>query len=279
MHIWNYPIYLPYLQPELTDDAVKDAEARIGYKLPEAYIKILKEQNGGYIRYSYPDYDLSQHSIICGIGPYYPNIVDERAPLTDYEGLVSFETKGLLPFDGDGHWYICMDYRQNQEEPEITYIELEQEIQKKVARTFTEYLSKLGYCEYEELGSGDFGYVIETHLPIQEVIKAIEDAVNIKFEYLGDDGSSDTYRGKIGSTWIFIEPNKVKKAFIRTTDDRYEELKHLIGGTALCYPEIPEDAITFSAIDETVEEYLVNILSKEFTIKHAREYLDITVVT
>ena len=53
--IWRVPAYLPYLQPALTEEAILAAENSIGFKLPTAYLELLREQNGGYIRYSLPE--------------------------------------------------------------------------------------------------------------------------------------------------------------------------------------------------------------------------------
>ncbi len=72
--IWQVPAYLPYLQPELTDDAIAAAEKAIGYTLPAEYLELLRIQNGGYIRLSLPE---MVHDSIAGIGPYFPSLTDK----------------------------------------------------------------------------------------------------------------------------------------------------------------------------------------------------------
>ena len=53
-HLWRVPVGDSELHP-LTGEMVRDAEERLGVKLPAAYIAILNAQNGGYLRYdSYP---------------------------------------------------------------------------------------------------------------------------------------------------------------------------------------------------------------------------------
>jgi hypothetical protein len=37
----------------LTDEMVQLAEARLGYKLPAAYLDLLRQRNGGYLKHGY----------------------------------------------------------------------------------------------------------------------------------------------------------------------------------------------------------------------------------
>jgi hypothetical protein len=115
--IWQVPAYLPYLQPPLTDQAVASAEKKIGFKLPTAYLDLLWKQNGGYIRFSLPD--LVHHSI-AGIGPHFPSLTG--FDWDDAQDGVSFPLQGLVPFDGDGHWHMCLDYRRNSANPSVTVV-------------------------------------------------------------------------------------------------------------------------------------------------------------
>ena len=83
--IWRVPAYLPYLQAELTDDAIAAAE----------------------------------------------------------EEYVSYPLAGLVPFDGDGHWHVCLDYRNNQFALSVSYIDVECDDETPIASSFSEYLSLL----------------------------------------------------------------------------------------------------------------------------------------
>ncbi|UZJ64619.1 SMI1/KNR4 family protein [Sphingobacterium sp. KU25419] len=105
-NIWSVPKYLPYVQPELTPELLEQAQKQIGYKLPEKLVEILKIQNGGYIRYKIAETPQEQ---IMGIGPFFPSLTD--FDWAESQQYVSFELDGLVPLDGDGHWYICLDYR------------------------------------------------------------------------------------------------------------------------------------------------------------------------
>ena len=47
-------MYLPYVQLWLTAATIQATEARIGYRLPAAWIALLRIQNGSYIGQALP---------------------------------------------------------------------------------------------------------------------------------------------------------------------------------------------------------------------------------
>ena len=257
--IWRTPKYLPYVQPALTHEALAAAETQLGHKLPIEYIELLKIQNGGYIRYSIAE---TGHSVIAGIGPYYPSITDlpDWSDSEDWE--LSFALDGLVPFDGDGHWHICFDYRNQQLEPEITLIDIESSAEEVIAPSFKAYLSLLVMEDENE-------YVIETNLPIDEAIKQIAAIATIDFE------APDTwaygyamYRSKYLGKWVWISPNKVPAGFVREDDKRFDELKSQMETSALRFPELPENALLISTSDEKTTQSLISLLTKNaFSIK------------
>ncbi|MFO0936321.1 MAG: SMI1/KNR4 family protein [Gemmataceae bacterium] len=136
--IWRVPAYLPYLQPPPSVDVIALAEKEIGYRLPEEYLDLIRKQNGGYIRYKLPE---SPHDTIAGIGPYFPSLT--RFDWKEIQGHVSYCLEGLVPFDGDGHWYLCLDYRNNAEMPRITFVDIECDKESNVADSFVDYLDRL----------------------------------------------------------------------------------------------------------------------------------------
>jgi hypothetical protein len=72
--IWAVPAYLSYLQPPLTPEVVAAAETTLGVRLPAAYLSLLQDRNGGYVRRVCPD---SPHQMIWGVGPHFPTITDQ----------------------------------------------------------------------------------------------------------------------------------------------------------------------------------------------------------
>jgi|GEM_PF-3652990 len=138
--IWERPVYLSEVQPPLTNQAIQETEIAIGYRLPVAYTKLLETQNGGSIRCALEH--LPCHLAIFGIGP------NEESITNNF--YLKFIPEGLIPFDGDGDFCLCMDYRNNPDNPAITalhgscdeqvfYVEREQPI----AGSFKEYLDLL----------------------------------------------------------------------------------------------------------------------------------------
>jgi len=260
--LWQVPKYLPYVQPNLTDDIIANAEKKIGYKLPKEYVDILKIQNGGYIRFRLPETSNEQ---IYGIGPFFPSLTDHD--WTDYEGTVSFELTGLVPFDGNGHWYLCLDYRPNKTQPEITFIDTESDYEKPIAKTFHEYLKLL------EIDT-DNEFVIETHFTIEELVTKVSSIADIKFEEPDSFAHGyPIYRSKYKDSWVWISPNKVPSGFIRETDDRYEELKSQMLPTSLRYPEISSDFIFINVSDDLQRQKLFDILTTQgIKISEAKTY-------
>jgi len=262
-YIWSTPKYLPYLQPALTEEAIKEAERKMGYKLPNEYLELLTIQNGGYIRYTIEE---TPHSRISGIGPYYPSITRFEW-LKEYEGL-SFEIDGLFPFDGDGHWNICLDYRKNKIEPEITYIDTEMDFEKPIAKNFKEYIDKLVIEAENE-------YVIETNVSIEEILKLISSAINKEF------GKPDLlahgypiYSNKFNNTWIWVSPNKVPSGFIRSGENRYDELKGQMEVLSLKFPEVNPNSFLITFSDKEHTEELISLLTeKGLIIRELKEYV------
>lgn len=236
--IWQVPAYLPYLQPELTDEAVADAERRIGYRLPEAYLGLLRVQNGGYIRPGLPE---QVHDVIRGIGPNYPAL--KAVDWDEDREYVSFPLDGLVPFDGDGHWHLCLDYRQDPERPAVTLADIECDCETSIAASFEEYLALLE----DKAEEGDL--VISGVSDITGFLERLGEHLGTSFEDQGTWAHGyPLYRAKVGdSEWIWISPNTVLRGFVRESEPNYEQLKNLMPGKADRYSGLPTDSYIVSA--------------------------------
>lgn len=263
--LWRKPIYLPYLQPKLTDDILKQAEKQLGYKLPVEFVALLKEQNGGYINMSIHEFP---HDIIFGIGPYFPSLLD--FDFEEIQKYVSYSLKGLIPFDGDGHWYLCLDYREDNSSPYVTFIDLECDEQEIIAKSFSEYLSKL------EMQVDD-KYVIEGIDSIERILNQLSRLLKSSFPTPDSfDHGYPIYRAKLGDEnnpeWIWISSNIVPNAYVRENDRRYNELKLLVTDNKKRYDKLPEHSYLVSFTDGVRKEILEAFASLNLELKELSQY-------
>ena len=242
---WRTPAYLPYVQPVLTQTAIAQAEAALGVKLTRAYLACLQVQNGGYIRFELPDKGLP-HDSIWGIGPHFPNINDYQQaldPEADDEGECwsPRDCSRLVPFDGDGHWFLCLDYR-NGEEPGVAVIDVETGRDLQIASTFEDYLRLL----VPSYGSNFLG--LRTVVSIDEVAHRLRPFTGADFDPASDqDHGYPVRRCKLhyggDQEWLWLSPNQCARGFVRATDHRYAELKNSLPGNALRLPEYPDAGV------------------------------------
>ena len=265
--IWRVPAYLPYLQPALTAEAVAAAERAIGFPLPEAYLDLLRAQNGGYIRLELPDL---LHDVIAGIGPQFPSLTD--FDWTEAQDHVSFPLQGLVPFDGDGHWFLCLDYRDDGNTPAVSHIDVECDRQTRLAASFAGYLARL------RVEAGD-DYVLESTLELGEVVARLSAALGAVFE--PPDTWAQGYpvhRAALGSAeapeWLWLSPNRVPRGFVRPDDPRYDELKDLLPGQAPRYPEVPERGLLLAATEGVTAEVVAACKAAGLAGRPLRAYLE-----
>lgn len=241
--IWRVPAYLPYLQPALTDRSLAQAQRHIGLHLPDSYVALLRVQNGGYIRYSLPE---SVHGQIYGIGPHFPSLT--RFDWGERQEHVSYQLQGLIPFDGDGHWHLCLDYRRNSKCAAVTLVDIECDNESEVACSFDRYLTLLRL----NIENGDFVMVGVSDLP--RALKGIATRLGVQFEPPDSLAHGyPIYRARGGTKnspeWIWISPNMVRRGFVRKDDPRFEELRSLMPGDAPRYPEVPETSYLLTVTD------------------------------
>lgn len=126
-NLWNKNCHR-FDNEELTDDMIEHAEIKLGAKLPAEYIGLMKEKNGGSLNYSYfsvsgentnklGKYILVDH--IMGIGKN-----DEGILQTSFFAKEFGIKPQLIPFYGDGDFWICFDYTKKGpfREPAISYV-------------------------------------------------------------------------------------------------------------------------------------------------------------
>ncbi|MER5204933.1 SMI1/KNR4 family protein [Streptomyces sp. NPDC002825] len=103
----------------LSDAAVRDAEQRLGVRLPAALLELLRVRNGGVVAESWNAYpthvrtswsdDHVPFDDLMGIGDVdgdHLSILDSACLIEEW-GLPS----PLVLLSGEGHWWIALDYR------------------------------------------------------------------------------------------------------------------------------------------------------------------------
>ncbi|MBA3456825.1 MAG: SMI1/KNR4 family protein [Deltaproteobacteria bacterium] len=243
--LWRVPIYLPYLQPKLTQRAIVSAENKLGVKLPRAYLDLLRIQNGGYLRLTSVSPNLAPVDCIAGIGSRFPSILgNDWGDVKEYmreEGIRKpAGIDALVPFCGDGHFHYCLDYRRSgpRGEPKVTYIDVESfDTDKVVAPNFDAFLRKLR-------PSGiTVAIGIETTAKIGTVAAAISKASRYTFEAQGDqDHGYQVFRAKLpgDSNWAFMTPNVVRLGFVRKAEAKDVKMRDELAADVERFPEHPD---------------------------------------
>ncbi|TYS69037.1 SMI1/KNR4 family protein [Sutcliffiella horikoshii] len=149
--IWEEDNDYGKLKP-LTDETLKKAEEKLKVRLPNSYINILKQQNGGYIKFnSHPtnkptswadDHVNVDH--IFGIG------LDKEKGILESEYLIQEWglPKNVVLISGDGHSWIAFDYRKNKIEPPVIFIDVDDEQIIELAPNFEAFLNGLTVRNY-----------------------------------------------------------------------------------------------------------------------------------
>jgi hypothetical protein len=155
---WNNSDYAKkeYVGEPLTDELVASIEQGLGYKLPGAYIELMKSQNGGMPRLTChrtqePTSWAEDHIAITGI---YGINRSKRHSLGGYFGSQFWIDQWEYPPIGvyfcdcpsAGHHMLCLDYRHCGPDGEPQVVHVDQEFDFKitfVAATFEQFIRGL----------------------------------------------------------------------------------------------------------------------------------------
>lgn len=133
------------IQAPVTDEQRKEAEVQLQVQLPEAFVALLQQQNGGYIEgvacptaeaTSWAD-DHIQLDHIFGITES-EGILDSPYLINEW-GL----PEKLVVINGDGHGWVALDYRAGKTNPKVIHVDTEMEKEQELAPTFADFLTKL----------------------------------------------------------------------------------------------------------------------------------------
>lgn len=149
------------IQRPLTDALLDWGEKELGVTLPSSYVALLRKRNGGQLRFTgflldkplpkeHTDRKMYEIERIAGIHRKNRDSITHSTALASQEWDVP---DGLCAFDGDGHWWACLDYRQcgANGEPSITHYDTEYDTECAIAPSFGVFVNGLVFGAHEFL--------------------------------------------------------------------------------------------------------------------------------
>ncbi len=239
---FEVPACLDVVQPELTEQAIAAAEAELGVKLPETYLVLLRKQNGGYLRATWP---ATYTKMLRGIGSKAPSLrrANFRRELNP-SSWAPKQAESLIVFDGDDTWDMCFDYRKRgpQAEPTITLLDVECEEEEPIAASFTAYLNGLvdklaGSTRlYAEVNAKDVAHALAKQLgaSVPRVDASTLGFVKWRIALRGDH------------QWCWVSDNRVARSYAREAGERVT----FSAERALQLPEDPACAVLLSCTED-----------------------------
>jgi hypothetical protein len=111
----------------LTDEMIRETEAQLGVKLPESYLEIMQEHNGGVLRFNIHPAPANYDEKCIYVHPL--DSIDPTNPFCFILGseylCIEWEMPlGLVLLAGNGHTWVALDYRnwEPDEEPPVVYV-------------------------------------------------------------------------------------------------------------------------------------------------------------
>jgi len=228
-NIWRIPAFLPYVQPKLIEKAIASAQRRLGWALPPPLLALLSEQNGGAIRWKLPG---QVHDTIRGIGRNWPALGE--ADWRSYEAWLPFSLKDahyLVPFDGNGHWYLCLDYRHHATKPSVSLVDIEASRVDPIGESFEDYLNLLELPELDDtfavLGVFDIES-FKVRLALKIGLK-VEEPSDIARGYMNHRLVKRRSKPPAG---MALHPNLVPRGYVRPDEAESAKLRRRLPGVA-----------------------------------------------
>ncbi|CAA9494648.1 MAG: hypothetical protein AVDCRST_MAG85-1404 [uncultured Solirubrobacteraceae bacterium] len=125
----------------LTDERLAHAERELGVTLPDAYVELLRLQNGGGVAAAYDGFsEEASLESLAGVGPTRVGhtILDSRAIRHTWE-----MPDGLVLLEGDGHTWVALDYRRTTTDPPVVWWDNDEEAGTELAPDFRSFVEAL----------------------------------------------------------------------------------------------------------------------------------------
>lgn len=121
--LWEYDVMDEYELEDFSGTTLTMVENHLGVKLPVSYIELMRTQNGGRLfRNSIQQDQLNiRVDYLLGIG----GKLDEGILITPYMIMEWGLPNNIVLISGDGHSWVCLDYRDNKENPCVSFIDTE----------------------------------------------------------------------------------------------------------------------------------------------------------
>ncbi|PPK83810.1 SUKH superfamily protein [Neolewinella xylanilytica] len=222
---WDKPVYLPSYKGRLTTSKIETVESQIGFKLPSKLIELLTIQNGGYVNTT--GYAILEE--VYGIGEGFPNIGEETARLrSEFDDP---KVEYLVPLNGDGHEFICLDYRFDTENPKVTRVDLECNEEEVLGESFESYIEN-DLLTTQELH--DLQPIYTSTISIEEleqILKRYPQFIIMDMGYNLNGYNQFRIDSQSFKILGFAYDLYVRKGFIRPSEEKYETMKDLMPET------------------------------------------------
>ena len=258
-YYWSVPAYFSSVYPPVaTDEIIQYAESYWDIVLPDKYKQLLKVQNGGYLakkpREGLQDSIMGLPSVDGSWGD--RTLYEIIYQVCDPDYKIDGSLKKVIILDGDGHWYVCMDFRNIERggEPKIVYVDVECADENNfndigvlvVAPTFEAFFDSLDYfnCESSFL----------TAEPPESVVNILSAEYGFNFKYCNYGYDS----------WTVYKAAPSGPSVNGNSACRYRQENKFWGETRARYPHIPKSGTEISWVDMAGSLFSIEELKKLF---------------
>ncbi|MEY8742424.1 SMI1/KNR4 family protein [Bacillales bacterium AN1005] len=188
MKLWNKNLNDdPYKLKEINKKDIDLAEKAFNIKLPQDYIELLKEQNGGCLEKTCLPVNFKNDWADDHILFDYLLGIEKDKGIMESDYLLKewgVTEKNLIIISGDGHFFVALDYRTNNENPTIVYIDTTKNKITKIYEDFSSMVNSL----YEEDVEND-------EEEMEELRKHKQDSKKRSIELMGSVDNDDIVEG------------------------------------------------------------------------------------
>jgi hypothetical protein len=189
------------IRSRYSDGVHRWTENHLAVRLPASYIALLKQRNGGRLRMNAVKVpkraEMYRFERIAGLDRHHEESLTSLSDLAR-SGEVP---ERLIPIDGDGHWWLCLDYRRCRPdgEPVVTHYEIESSRRGKDHDEFRVADSFAALLEGLVFDAGDFVFAIDDPALPGEPLHKMLVAAGCRGKYPPD--ASRQERKKVPRMW------------------------------------------------------------------------------